>query len=43
MFIATMQDVYGKTKKVFLSNEGNLNLLPLGDLFTQSTEVSHDK
>jgi membrane protease subunit HflK len=43
MFIATMQDLYGKTKKVFLSNEGNLNLLPLGDLFAQSAEVSHDK
>ena len=43
MFISTMQGVYGKTKKVFLSNEGNLNLLPLGDLFAQNTEVSYDK
>ncbi|MCP8352632.1 FtsH protease activity modulator HflK [Candidatus Synchoanobacter obligatus] len=36
MFVSTMQNVYGKTKKVFLSNEGSLNLLPLGKLLGQS-------
>ncbi|MEC7030576.1 MAG: FtsH protease activity modulator HflK [Pseudomonadota bacterium] len=41
LYISTMQDIYGKSRKVFLSNEGNLNLLPLGDLFAQNSGVNH--
>ncbi len=41
IFLATMQEVYGKTKKVFLSNEGNLSVLPLGDLITHNLEANN--
>jgi len=41
LFVATMRNIYGKTKKVFLSNDGNLSLLPLGDILNQGSEDSN--
>tara|TARA_B100001115_G_C15797222_1_gene393795 strand:- start:118 stop:1122 length:1005 start_codon:yes stop_codon:yes gene_type:complete len=35
LFISTMRDVYGRSNKVFMSNDSNLNLLPLSDLLSQ--------
>lgn len=41
IFVSTMKDIYGKARKVFLSNDGSVNLLPLGEIINQNIEGSH--
>lgn len=43
MFISTMRDVYKRSNKVFMSNEGSLNLLPLGEFLSLSGKQAYEK
>ena len=40
LFLTTMKDMYGRVKKVFVTGDGNLSLLPLGELLKPAGDTS---
>lgn len=42
MYLSTMKNIYGRTKKIFVSGDSSLNVLPLGDL-VKLEEIDEEK